>query len=110
MDTLSRLNIRPVKYRPQTAFPWRAVHLFNLENREKNCLYFLWMCKFWVIDFFIRLAFTGLHVSTANDGQLEISQVEDPSGMWSSFIAEEGSLDRAQRIVHYLCERERGGV
>ena len=69
------------------------------------------MCKFWVIDFFIRLAFPGLHISTANDGQLEISQVEDPSGMWSSFIAEEGSLDRAQRIVHYLCqrERERGG-
>ena len=42
-------------------------------------------------------------VPTTNDRKLEISQVEDPSGIWNSFIAEEGSSGRGRGTVQYLC-------
>ena len=32
------------------------------------------------------------------------TKLKDPSGTWNSFIAEEGSLERAQGAVHYLCQ------
>ena len=50
-----------------------------------------------------RRELTAAQVPTANDRQLEISQVEDPSGIWNSFISEEGSSGRGQSTVLYLC-------
>ena len=45
---------------------------------------------------------------TASDQDQKISQVENPSGIWNSFITEEGSSDRGKRTVHYLCQSWRG--
>ena len=47
---------------------------------------------------------TATQVPTANDRQLEISQVEDLSGIWNSFIEEEGSSGRGRGTVHYVCQ------
>ena len=35
---------------------------------------------------------------------LRFTKLKDPSGMWNSFIAEEGRLEKAQGVVHYLCQ------
>ena len=32
------------------------------------------------------------------------TKLKDPSGMCNSFIAEEGRLEKAQGVVHYLCQ------
>ena len=37
-------------------------------------------------------------------GCLRFTKLKDPSGLWNPFIAEEGSLERAQGAVHYLCQ------
>ena len=32
------------------------------------------------------------------------TKLKDPSGLWNPFIAEEGSFERAQGAVYYLCQ------
>ena len=57
-----------------------------------------------------KATLTTKFLQTANDRQLEISYVEDPSGMWSSFqIAEEGSLDSSRIRDRSLFMAEGGG-
>ena len=56
------------------------------------------------------MSFLGLkylHVFVSLQQMFDYSRfpkLKDPSGLWNSFIAEEGSLERAQGAVHYLCQ------
>ena len=60
--------------------------------------------NFWVNAFFVL---KHLYVFVSLQQMFDYSRfpkLKDPSGVWNSFITEEGSLDRPQGAVHYLCQ------
>ena len=90
-------------------FSSQSSHLFGLTDDLEQVL-LLQLTAFPVIIVsgqFLKLSQTSqltiAQVPTANVRQIEISQVDDPSGMWNSLIAEEGSLNRGQGTVQYYC-------